>query len=626
MPFTVTTPSALGSIWDYDIGWEDPEPDWEGTQTWTQLITSIQAATGYGTDIVDRIRNTYFIRKRLRFVGIDMLVPLEDAVVMCELTGLLGFHAGSDVQFGQSLTILGVETGTRGCTIVEDEGSGSREGDNFNKTTRIVMNSTLRMYDTTFRRKNSTRSDFDWSTDSLIVMRDVVLQMRGTHFNHFYGKMDIKGLEIQTTSGSNLEFRTAPDDFIAFDDVYPYRLDGNVFIRSLVLFLPLTGTTNNSNVYTFNDYKGVNFARWSLGARFATFINPYVTDLQSTGGTSGASGHAFEKRTLRVEVKDPDNQSIEAARVQIQHRVDGYAIPEGWLMEDQFPYDVNTVTEANGVINTMLNRRYWRHASPRQQVGGLNIDWHVYHDLTPHIMKIYKYGFLPVEQPVDVTPTGPGSGGFSLAYSMLEDEHVPMDKATALALQSSMTITTHSTPITWESKEWDVTIATNLPAADVYQWVRAVQDAGVEISGDFLPNIMPTPTESARGLHGREIKAFRFITTSGSAIVGLTRMQSKDGTYYIPPVATILTIAANVSLVDAEVRLYDLDDLPAGSLGTELAGVENNPSTTFTYSGVSGNLIAIQIMQDGYKEFLQEFTMPSTDTTLTVRLDLDLLS
>jgi hypothetical protein len=574
MPFIVTTPSALGSVWDYDISWQDPWTNWNGTQTWEQLVNDVRAATGYGTDIIDRIRNTYYIRKRLRFVGIDMLVPLLDATIICEQGGLLGFHAGCDIQFGQPFFVSGVETGSRGCTIIEDTGSASREADNFNKNTRIVMNSTLRLYDTTFRRNNTTRSDFDWAADSLIVMRDVILQMRGNHFNHFYGQMDIDGLEIQTQSGSSLEFRTAEAAFIKFDNVFPYRLDGNEDQRVLVMFVPV-GATDLTNIYTFRNYKGVNFARWSLGGgRSATFINPYYPDLQSVGANSGRSGHAFEKRTLFVGVSDADGAPIESARVQIQHKADGFTIPEGWLMDNQFPYDVDTLTDANGSLDTLVNRRYWRHNSPRQLVGGVSQEQHEYHDLTPHILRVFKYGYLPVEQPLDVTPTGNGTGGFSAGYSLLSDE-VSLTKSQALDLQSQITIAFHPTPVTWEGLEWDCTITTSLTAIEVYQWIRAVQDEGVKLGGDFLPNFMSSPDRTVRAIHGRSNKSFRLMNTSGNALAGITRMQSKSGVNYIPPMQ--YTIQFNDLRPDSEVRLFRSADR------SEIAGIENS-GTSFTYS------------------------------------------
>lgn len=84
-----------------------------------------------------------------------------------------------------------------------------------------------------------------------------------------------------------------------------------------------------------------------------------------------------------------------------------------------------------------------------------------------------------------------------------------------------------------------------------------------------------------------------------------------------------LTIAANISLVGAEVRIYDLDNTPTGSLGTELAGTESAPSSTYAYSGTGGNVVWVQILAAGYEEFGQELTLPATSTTFTALLRLD---
>lgn len=84
-----------------------------------------------------------------------------------------------------------------------------------------------------------------------------------------------------------------------------------------------------------------------------------------------------------------------------------------------------------------------------------------------------------------------------------------------------------------------------------------------------------------------------------------------------------LTITANVSLVGAEIRIYDLDNtLP--NLGTELAGTESHNSATYTYGGAASNVIWIQIMKPGYEEFGQQYTMPSVNSNLDVVLQADL--
>jgi hypothetical protein len=80
-----------------------------------------------------------------------------------------------------------------------------------------------------------------------------------------------------------------------------------------------------------------------------------------------------------------------------------------------------------------------------------------------------------------------------------------------------------------------------------------------------------------------------------------------------------LTISAAVSLVGAEIRIYDLNGtLP--NLGTELSGAESHTTATYIYGGSANNVIWIQIMLPGYEEFGQQTTMPSTDGSFVALL------
>lgn len=84
-----------------------------------------------------------------------------------------------------------------------------------------------------------------------------------------------------------------------------------------------------------------------------------------------------------------------------------------------------------------------------------------------------------------------------------------------------------------------------------------------------------------------------------------------------------LTVSAQLSLAGAEIRVYDMDNSPAGSLGSELAGSESNAGATFVYSGSGGNVIWLQIMLPGYREFGQQLSMPSVSGPLAVTLQAD---
>lgn len=93
-----------------------------------------------------------------------------------------------------------------------------------------------------------------------------------------------------------------------------------------------------------------------------------------------------------------------------------------------------------------------------------------------------------------------------------------------------------------------------------------------------------------------------------------------------PTVTPTLTVQAQVSLAGAEVRIYDMDDTPAGSLGTELQGVESCPTATYSYTGDIGNTIWLQIFKPGYREFGQAITLPAVQEygySITLQPDLN---
>jgi hypothetical protein len=116
------------------------------------------------------------------------------------------------------------------------------------------------------------------------------------------------------------------------------------------------------------------------------------------------------------------------------------------------------------------------------------------------------------------------------------------------------------------------------------------------------------------------------ITTNATAItsVYMTTVSTTTAQDFQYPLDQITTVfSGNTSLVGAEVRIYDLDNMPTGSLGTELSGVESNASSTYSYTGTAGNSIWIQIMKSGYIEFGQQVTIPTTNSTIDIILTAD---
>ena len=111
------------------------------------------------------------------------------------------------------------------------------------------------------------------------------------------------------------------------------------------------------------------------------------------------------------------------------------------------------------------------------------------------------------------------------------------------------------------------------------------------------------------------------LPTSAPNVAGFQRLPTD------PVGSAILTIASEVDLTGAEVRVYDLDLAGIGNLGTELAGTESCPTAEFSYNysyGFTPNQVWIQVMKAGYKEYGQRYTLPTRDTTLSLILSEEL--
>lgn len=131
-----------------------------------------------------------------------------------------------------------------------------------------------------------------------------------------------------------------------------------------------------------------------------------------------------------------------------------------------------------------------------------------------------------------------------------------------------------------------------------------------------------TSYAASNGSTGNE--ALYINVASGSVTVNISNGASPSyrtaGASVTIQNSVTLTISANVSLSGAEVRIYDLDNSPAGSHGTELSGTESNATSTYVYSGSASNLILIQVFLTGYEEYSASYTMPSVSQTYGIVL------
>jgi hypothetical protein len=108
-----------------------------------------------------------------------------------------------------------------------------------------------------------------------------------------------------------------------------------------------------------------------------------------------------------------------------------------------------------------------------------------------------------------------------------------------------------------------------------------------------------------------------------TVVYALTNSNAAAQDVLYPLDLSAITLQAQTTLSGAEIRIYDLDNAPAGSLGTELAGSESNGGSTFAFNAEAANDVWIQILKTGYKEYGQQITVPASDSTINLILEAD---
>ena len=195
---------------------------------------------------------------------------------------------------------------------------------------------------------------------------------------------------------------------------------------------------------------------------------------------------------------------------------------------------------------------------------------------------------------------------------------------------TGISLTDHGgSPASWNSKSWrytitgDLSVNSGLTAANIWHFFESALSKSTSLGGTpglQLHDMIARITATSYSTNARGGRGVRIVDQLGNPFPGVNTMTANDGSVYSPTVATVLTIAANVSLAGAEIRIYDLDNTPAGSLGTELTGTESNSGATFGYAGAAGNSVWIQILAAGYVEFGQSLVLPAFDSTFTATL------
>lgn len=134
------------------------------------------------------------------------------------------------------------------------------------------------------------------------------------------------------------------------------------------------------------------------------------------------------------------------------------------------------------------------------------------------------------------------------------------------------------------------------------------------IANDYGAAVRIYPYSAQFSLYGLKFAGNGYdLDNSNSSLITVNQYEGSNATTYSGNIllksATDVRIEGTVSLVGAEVRIYDLND-PSGDFGTELAGVESCTTPYFDFTETPGNTVWIQILLQGYKEYGKKVLIP----------------
>ena len=178
-------------------------------------------------------------------------------------------------------------------------------------------------------------------------------------------------------------------------------------------------------------------------------------------------------------------------------------------------------------------------------------------------------------------------------------------------------------------RDVEVINTTSLTAAAVMSVDSDIRDSKF-LGNTTGPALRFTPYSATFNLYDLKFAGNTYdLYNSNAALITVNQYDGSNATTYTgniqleTPTDITLRIEGNVSLVGAEVRIYDLDGL-VGDYGTELAGVESCGTSFFEFLETPGNTVWIQIMLQGYEEYGKKVLIPQgTSHIFTANLQRD---
>lgn len=203
-------------------------------------------------------------------------------------------------------------------------------------------------------------------------------------------------------------------------------------------------------------------------------------------------------------------------------------------------------------------------------------------------------------------------------YLMVFNRQVTLTQADADAV-TGVTITFHGTPVSWNGRNWSVSIEVDGPTLDqawhyVHSQLTKLTPFAGQISGMSTHNLWPSREQTDSGLYWSDDtltatrKGVRVITPAEEPFPGVTSMESDDESIYVPPVSVTLSVTDLVA--DSELVLKRGNDVifHVESTGT---------GEVYAYSHTSDRVVDLIINKEGYQFFVRRgITLGSTNQSI----------
>lgn len=287
--------------------------------------------------------------------------------------------------------------------------------------------------------------------------------------------------------------------------------------------------------------------------------------------------------------------------------ISGYSGSQKPLMTITSPSGLNVVDELTGAVNTWHSFEI-----PFIQTSGSDeIITITYSTNTTNVDESYldslmitSYGYTNIESRSPAVSNLPST----IIGEIIPNLLVTQDESTA---SSHTGISITEAPVTWNSKDFEITITGNLTTnpsltlEDIQHYLyynfNKIDAFEGRDSGFLWEDILPLGDDETVAFDN---KGVRVIDENGDAFPGVTRMQSNDGSYYISPVLRNITTSG--LFPNSRVQIYNV------TTGTELYNQVFSSDLNLEYEeGVditSGDTIRFRITYANgvtYKEPLQ---------------------